>query len=100
MTRGVTRTLRADIDLVSILVERAIAHSQRSAERLGAAIDKKCLHYARLPMTGIPCDDLAPGLRCFPVRPFLVFYRPTDDRIVVVRVVRGSRNIKPEMFTP
>jgi toxin ParE1/3/4 len=100
MTSRVIRSDRAEVDLVSLLVERAVRSSLRSAERLAAAIQNKCDHYARLPLTGIPRQDLSPGLRCFPVLPFLVFYRPIRDGIEVARILHGRRNITRDLFTP
>ena|SRR5436305_838444 len=100
MTGRVIRSPSADRDLVAIYVGRAIDRSLRSADRLMTIITRKCDHYARLPLTGIPRDDLAPRLRCFPVPPFLIFYRPIEDGIEIVRVLHGARNITPDLFSP
>jgi toxin ParE1/3/4 len=93
---------RADLDLLTILIDVAIHRGQRASDRLSVAVERKCRHYALLPLTGILRDDLVPGLRCFPVRPYLVFYRPAadGDGIEVARVLHGSRNITPDLFTP
>lgn len=39
---------------------------------------------------GVARDALQAGLRMFPVRRFLIFYRPADDGIEVVRVLSGA----------
>ena len=38
-------------------------------------------------------DELRPGLRCFVVSPYVVFYRPEQDTIEVLRVLHGARDI-------
>ena len=38
-------------------------------------------------------EELASGLRSFPVRRYVVFYRPLVDAIEVVRVLHGARDV-------
>jgi toxin ParE1/3/4 len=38
-------------------------------------------------------EDLRPGLRSFPVGEYLIIYRIQDDDVIILRVVRGSRNL-------
>jgi toxin ParE1/3/4 len=47
---------------------------------------------SRFPETGASCDELSPGLRCFPVGNYVVFYR-IDKTIDVVRILHGARDI-------
>ena len=42
---------------------------------------------------GRPRPELAPGLRSFVVHPYVIFFRPAEDTIEVIRVLRGSRDI-------
>ena len=35
----------------------------------------------------------------FPVREYLIFYRPIDDGVEIVRVLHGKRNITQEFFS-
>ena len=44
------------------------------------------------PETGAACDELSPGLRCFPLGNYVVFYR-IDKTIDVVRILHGARDI-------
>jgi plasmid stabilization system protein ParE len=39
-------------------------------------------------------------LRSVVVQPYLIFFRPTNGGIEVVRVIHGARNIDPSMFQP
>ncbi len=67
--------------------------NEAAADRLiDTILDRARLH-AKLPLMGRPRDELSPGLRSFVVRPYVVFYRPADDTIEVVRVLHGARDI-------
>jgi toxin ParE1/3/4 len=39
-------------------------------------------------------NDIAPGLRSFPVGKYLIFYRLIDEGLEIVRVLHGARNIE------
>ena len=39
-------------------------------------------------------EDLRPGLRSFPVGQYVIIYRIEGDDVVILRVLRGSRNIQ------
>src|SRR5690348_5380012 len=87
------RTALAEMDLRSIF--RYIAmDNERAAAKLLRTIDAKINSCARMPGTGKPCDDYRPGLRSVPVGNYLIFYEPTADGIVVVRVLHGARDIQ------
>lgn len=45
-------------------------------------------------MMGRARDELKPGLRSFPVKSCVIFYRLENSRIEIVRVVRGARDLK------
>lgn len=53
-----------------------------------------CEQLAQMPGMGRKRDDLARGLRSFPVEKYLIFYRSVKDGIEIVRVLHGSRNIE------
>jgi len=38
-------------------------------------------------------EDLRPGLRSFPVGEYIVIYRVHDEDVVILRVLRGSRDL-------
>ncbi len=46
------------------------------------------------PTIGEPVERLLPGLRRFPIGNFLIFYRPTERGIEVVRILHGARDIE------
>lgn len=45
------------------------------------------------PLTGAPCEHLAPNLRVKVHSPYAVYYFPTEREVVVVRVLHGARDI-------
>ncbi|SRR6266849_1903452 len=46
------------------------------------------------PRAGRARDDLRPGIRGFPVGDYVVLYRIERADVVIVRVVRGSRDLE------
>ncbi len=84
----------AEADLADIW--RYIARdSPQNASRLVRRIRTMCsTTLADNPYIGRARPELAPGLRSFPVGNYIVFYRPIEDGVEVVRVVHGSRDIE------
>jgi toxin ParE1/3/4 len=64
------------------------------ADRLIGSISDRFFRLASHPHLGRARDeDLRPGLRTFPVGEYVIFYRIEDEDVVILRVLRGSRNI-------
>jgi toxin ParE1/3/4 len=38
---------------------------------------------------------LSPRLRSFPVKNYVIFYRPLEDGIEIVRVLHGAQDLPP-----
>ena len=49
---------------------------------------------AENPRIGRSREELSPELRSFPFQDYLIFYRPIDDGVEIVRVLHGSRDIE------
>jgi toxin ParE1/3/4 len=86
-------TDRAKADLKGVWSEIARRRDAATANRMSAAILEKCRSHAQFPETGQTREELAPGLRSFPVDPYVVFFRPVEDTIQVLRVLHGRRDI-------
>jgi toxin ParE1/3/4 len=74
--------------------------SNNEVEFADRVIDQITATYERLadfPEMGRSRDELFPGYRSFPIGEYLIFYRPIQNGIEVIRVVHGSRNL-PELF--
>ena len=64
-----------------------------AARRLKNRIQQQCKQLADYPNMGINRDELELGLRSFPVEDFLIFYRPGNKGVEIVRVVSGYRDL-------
>ena len=55
---------------------------------------------AAQPEMGRARPELADELRCFPTRtPYIIFYLPGDDGLLVVRVLHHARDIDADYFS-
>ena len=66
-----------------------------AADRFIRTIVSRFPKLASMPQMGRQRNDLASRLRSFPVGGYIIFYRPMDDGIAVVRVLHGARDFPP-----
>ncbi len=92
------RTPQAAQDLIDILVHLG-RYSPAAADRFAAEVDQKCNLLAQFPGMGAACEELAPGLRQFPVGKYVLFFRSAAGGIELIRVLHGARNL-PSLFNP
>jgi toxin ParE1/3/4 len=93
MSGRFVRSSQAEDDLIAIW--SAIAPENRAAaDRVLDRIEAACVMLASYTEAGPRRDDIVPGFRYFPVRPYLVFYRViAPDLVEIVRVVDGRRDL-------
>jgi toxin ParE1/3/4 len=72
--------------------------SPANADRLLDRIRDTLNRLASMPFTGQARFDLTPGLRMFPVGNYLIFFRPSENGIEVIRILHGKRNITGRFF--
>lgn len=70
----------------------------QAADNLFDRLRTKFPQLAKFPQMGRTRFDLAPSLRCFLVANYLIFYRPIEQGIEIVRILHGSQDIEA-MFT-
>lgn len=87
------RSARAEIDLIEIWGHIA-KDDPLAADRHLDLIDEACQTLASHQLAGKSRDDLAHGLRSFPVGNYLIFYTVRDNGITVVRVLHGARDYR------
>jgi toxin ParE1/3/4 len=92
----VERTEQAEADLEEIL-DYLDEHSPDAADRFADIFKEKTEALARMPEMGRAREELAPGLRSLNAGNYLIFYRPADDGIQVIRIAHGSRDL-PGLF--
>src|SRR4051794_38870792 len=89
----VIRSDEADSDIYSI-ANHIAADNLEAALRWLDTIDEKLARLAEFPGLGPARDELAPGLRSFPVGNYIIAYRRINDGIEVVRVLHGARELR------
>ena len=63
-------------------------------DRLIQSIAERFDLLAAHPRAGRARDDLLAGVRSFPVGEYLLLYRIEADGVVILRIVRGSRDLE------
>ena len=88
---------REDLDEIwlSIAVDNVTA-----ADGLIDRLETLLQRLLQFPDMGASRDEIRPGVRSFPCGNYLVFYRPMDNGIAVVRVVWGGRDLKALEYPP
>ena len=69
-------------------------HDLQAADRLLDTLEAKTLALTRNPYLGMAREDIAEGVRHFPVGNYLILYRPLGDGVEVVRYVHGRRRLR------
>lgn len=82
----------AEADLEEIWLYVARDRTIEIANRLIDEIMDRILLVARHPRAGRLRDELAPGLRSFPVRDHVIYYRPEQGHLLIARILHGSRD--------
>lgn len=87
-------TVPASRDIESIIDYVADNTSLDAADKLLNKINQKCSTLANFPSMGRRRDELLLTLRSFPVDNYLIFYRPIEGGIEILRVVSGYRDLE------
>ncbi len=99
----VFRTPAAEADLADIAYHIAVEDGRPlTADRNIDELIAKCETYAQNPLLGTAVPELGNDYcdyRIFAFKRWIVFYRPIDDGIDVMRIVDGSRDY-PTLFRP
>ena len=85
-------TEQAEADLDELWAYIAANHPDAADRMVDAVLEGGRMH-VRFPNIGQNRDESRPGLRCFVVSPYVVFYRPMEDTIEVLRILHGARDI-------
>ncbi len=89
---AISRSARADEDLIAIWRSIAV-HDLATADRVLDAIDERIRQLSAFPLLGVAREDLAPSLRHLRSGPYLIFYRPGETVVEIVRVLDGRRKL-------
>lgn len=64
-----------------------------NADRFVDLIYDQCAELASMPEMGRKRDALIPGMRSFPVKRYVIFYRVREDMIEISRVLSAYRDL-------
>lgn len=96
----VTYAESARIELKKIYDYIAVEkQNKEAANGLDDAIRKKCQIYAQYPYIGRVSENYGAGVRRFPHGNYVIFYKPTEDGIIVLHVWHGAQNL-PDLIRP
>lgn len=90
---GYTLSPRALRDLQRIS-DYVNSNNRTAARRLLAGFRTTFEMLAATPGAGRRRDELAPAVRGFPSRGYVILYRETDDTVEILRVLHGSQDIE------
>lgn len=96
---SVRRSALAERDLLEIWSFIA-KDNPSAADRFLDLIGEKCDMLAASPGMGRRREELAPSLRSFPVGRYIIFYRPGERGIQVVRILSAYRDIAARFGPP
>jgi toxin ParE1/3/4 len=91
MARAILST-RARVDVEEIW-QFIAAHRVSAADKQIDRFDQAILLLLEHSGAGQKREDLAPGLRMYPIGNYLILYKPTDFGIEVVRIAHGARDL-------
>ncbi|MCI0488370.1 MAG: type II toxin-antitoxin system RelE/ParE family toxin [Blastocatellia bacterium] len=91
------RSESAHADLLEIW-EYLAEDNPISADAFIDTLNEKCRMIAGFPEMGRAREELAPRLRSFPVGRFVIYYRPMENGIEIVRMLHASREISGITF--
>ena len=83
----------ADQDLIEIWSYLSAEASAQVADKQLRRIDAVAQTLPRHPFRGRPRTEIAAGIRSVIAQPYIIFYRPTNTAVEVVRVLHGRRDI-------
>ena len=93
----VRKTDKARDDLENIWLHIA-QHNVDAATRLLQGIEAISHTLAENPRIGRMRRELGYELRSFPAGSYVIFYRPIEGGVSLIRVRHAARDIKPDMF--
>jgi len=68
--------------------------SPQIADKFLDSLLEQCQLFCSSPEMGRQRDELIPGIRSFPVKRYIIFYRIEGDAVEVVRILSGYRDFE------
>ena len=93
----VTVPARDDLDEIWDYIAR---NNPVAANKVVYRIRDRFEMLGRQPLLGEACKDLQPGLRNFPVRPYVIYYCVLDDVVSIVRAPARRTRCRTALLKP
>jgi toxin ParE1/3/4 len=74
------------------------ADSEQAADRFLARLSQALIKLARTGNRGVPREAISPGLRAIIHGHYVIYFRLTDDAVVIIRIVNSARDIAKLSF--
>lgn len=94
---AIVKSPRAKRDMLEIW-EYIADDSEARADAFIARFDTKFRLLAERSGLGRPREELAEGLRSFPLSRYVIFFRPVPNGIEIVRVLHSARDLNTGFF--
>ena len=79
------------------IIDYFTAQNVEAGENFVNEFENKCKYLTRFPQIGRSYSEIAPNLRGLPLMKYIILYQVINDRITILRVVSGYRNL-PSLF--
>lgn len=76
------------------IFEYLSAFSLEVGERFIEDFERKCDNLVKFPKMGRSYTEFSPDLRGIPIESYMIFYRILSQRIEIIRVLSGYRNLE------
>src|SRR5271157_5247608 len=84
----------AQRDLEEVFLYWAERAGPGIADRVIDAIVERFWVLGQYPDSGRPCDDIAPGVKCFPAGKYLIYYRKIRRGVEIAHIFYATRSQK------
>jgi toxin ParE1/3/4 len=78
---------------LNTIADYFMVHNVDAGERLFQQFNKRCKQLAAFPNSGRAYANLRSDLRGVNCEGFIIFYRVTDQDLVILRVINGCQNL-------
>lgn len=82
----------ADLDEIWFYIAK---DNPEAADRFIRALISRFPALAAMPEMGRLREELSPNVRSFPFGRYIIFYRPMDKGVEIIRVLHGARDLPP-----
>ena len=89
---SISNVARSDLKNIGIYTQRAWGAKQRRIYLKG--LDLTFNFLAENPLSGLPCNYIANGLRKHQFESHIVFYEKIEDQVLIIRILHKSMDVE------